>query len=328
MNFVFKTIFSLVKLFPQYKNVMHLLSEINVKDTLSVPQNQAPKGHQTIRQDDLGQYVVNHVIEDGIERITYTPKEKKYQTPILFMHGMWHGAWCWQQWQTFFAEQGWTNVAFSLPGHGQSYRQKPTTEITLDYYLAFLRDEMARFEKPPILIGHSMGGALTQWYLRYVNDDLPAAILLGSWVHDTSVREGFPTFLKLDPIGLLFLVPRTYDSTPLIRTPEHAARLLISKHCIYSLQELHNKLSPESANIMFQHAPPFWEPVQHVRTPILCIGGEKDAVLSVQSVRRTAQHYQADFILVSDAAHNLMMDAHYLQTAGQIHQWLIEQKIT
>jgi pimeloyl-ACP methyl ester carboxylesterase len=197
----------------------------------------------------------------------------------------------------------------------------------LDYYLAFLRDEMTYFDIPPVLIGHSMGGALTQWYLRYINDDLPAVVLVGSWVHDAAQREGFSKFLTLDPIGLL-MISRTGDATPLIRTPKHAARLLISKHCIYTPRDLHAKLSPESNLIMFQHNPPFWKPLQRVRAPILCVAGEQDAVLSVASVKRTAAHYSADFILVPDAAHNLMMDAHYLQTADQIDQWLVKQNIT
>jgi pimeloyl-ACP methyl ester carboxylesterase len=327
MSIISNTIYSLIKRTPQYKAVIRLLAEISVDETLARSQNQASKGHQVLDHSSTDHYVIDHIIEDGIERVTFTPKQQIHRTSILLMHGMWHGAWCWQQWQAYFAEKGWRSVAFSLPGHGQSAVQKPTTQITLDYYLAFLRDEMTRFDIPPVLIGHSMGGALAQWYLRYINDDLPAVVLVGSWVHDSAQREGFSKFLNLDPMGLL-MISRTGDATPLIRTPEYAARLLISKHCLYTPQELHAKLSPESNLIMLQHNPPFWEPPQKVHAPILCVAGEQDAVLSVASVKRTAAHYIADFILVPDAAHNLMMDAHYLQTADQIEQWLVKQSIT
>ena len=60
-------------------------------------------------------YAILHVVEDGIERITYTPKVRKHETPILMLHGMWHGAWCWEPWQKFIASQGWETISFSLP---------------------------------------------------------------------------------------------------------------------------------------------------------------------------------------------------------------------
>ena len=42
-------------------------------------------------------FSVQHSINNGIERVTYTPKHRRFETPILMQHGMWHGAWCWQQ---------------------------------------------------------------------------------------------------------------------------------------------------------------------------------------------------------------------------------------
>src|SRR5687767_5221602 len=63
-------------------------------------------------------YTVSREVNDGIEHITYTPDAPKYKTPIVFQHGAWHGAWCWQWWQELFAEWGWTSHAHSLPNHG------------------------------------------------------------------------------------------------------------------------------------------------------------------------------------------------------------------
>ena len=43
----------------------------------------------------MGVFSVQATLEDGIERVTYTPSRRCFQTPILMQHGMWHGAWCW-----------------------------------------------------------------------------------------------------------------------------------------------------------------------------------------------------------------------------------------
>lgn len=40
---------------------------------------------------------------NGIERIVYSPRQRRFETPILMQHGIWHGAWCWQPWQELFA---------------------------------------------------------------------------------------------------------------------------------------------------------------------------------------------------------------------------------
>jgi hypothetical protein len=115
MSIISQPIFSLIKRTPQYKAVIRLLAEISVDETLARSQNQASKGHLVLDQSSTDHYVIDHTIEDGIERVTFTPKQQIHTTSILLMHGMWHGAWCWQQWQAYFAEKGWQSVAFSLP---------------------------------------------------------------------------------------------------------------------------------------------------------------------------------------------------------------------
>jgi pimeloyl-ACP methyl ester carboxylesterase len=146
------------------------VSSKDVQQTLADHVNQAAKGLQFEETKETEAYTIIHRIEDGIERISYIPKYRRYQTPIIFQHGMWHGAWCWDLWQGLLAEWGWESHAHSLPGHANSDRQRNIPCCTLDYYLGFLKAEIDRFPEKPIVVGHSMGGALTQWYLKYVGD--------------------------------------------------------------------------------------------------------------------------------------------------------------
>ena len=68
------------------------LAKADPRATLSTPQNKAPKRITALTSKTGPNYTVQHVIEDGIERIIYTPKERRFETPILMQHGMWHGA--------------------------------------------------------------------------------------------------------------------------------------------------------------------------------------------------------------------------------------------
>lgn len=294
---------------------------IDVHHTLGNDQNTIKTGltYEAIEEGDG--YTRRHTIEDGIERIVYTPAERRYDQPIVMLHGMWHGAWCWERWQRLFAAWGWETHAFSLPGHGQSPEQRPIRDCTLDYYLWFLRAEMERFESPPILMGHSMGGALAQWYLKYVRDDMPAVVLVAAWVAKSALQDGLPRFLRLDPLGVLMTVV-DMTATPYIRNPEVAASKLISPRADITPQELHAKLGPESTLVMLQHNPPLWSPKDKVRAPMLYVAGVEDAVLGLEAARETANHYGADFIAIPEAGHNLMMDVDFDGTARQIHAWL------
>ena len=133
---------------------------------------------------------------------------------MLFIHGMWHGAWCWESFQRPLAEAGWESVAISLPGHAGSPTQRSLRWCTLGYYLGFIRREIDR-----------LGGALTQHYLAKIGDDLPAAVLVAPWPY-TNYPWGPILLAKLDFIGLLtaFL---TLHSGVFMRTPAHAAAALL-----------------------------------------------------------------------------------------------------
>jgi len=134
------------------------LARSNPEHTLSTQANQAPKGLTFSETDETRTYVRTNTVEDGIEPIVYVPKNRRFDTPIVMQHGMWHGAWCWQLWQELFAGWGWETHAHSLPGHAGSVVQRPIARCTLDYYLAFLKAEVERLPRRPVLMGHSMGG--------------------------------------------------------------------------------------------------------------------------------------------------------------------------
>ena len=41
-----------------------------------------------------------------LEIISKRPRAKTHPTPLLFVHGAWHGAWCWENFLSYFAEHG------------------------------------------------------------------------------------------------------------------------------------------------------------------------------------------------------------------------------
>ena len=299
----------------------HLLKS-DVRRSLATRTNTAPRGISSETFEDSPLFTRQERIEDGIEWISYLPKHRRHETPILMQHGMWHGAWCWQQWQELLAEWGWESHAISLPGHGRSPEQRPIAACTLDYYLSFIRDAANCLPQKPVLMGHSMGGALTQWYLKYVGD-LPAAVLVAPWALYKGFVDSFMAFVKVDPVGMVTSGLRW--KADFVRSPENAAAALIGPGAIYTPEELYSRLGPESVLVMMQH--PFWQMPDHIDTPMLWLGGELDAVVPERAQRRSAAGYGADYVMVPDAAHNLMMEHNYHDTALLICDWLEKRNL-
>ena len=92
--------------------------------------------------------------------------------PLLFLHGAFHGAWCWSEhFLPFFAAAGYDSYALSLRGHGGSElgEQHPAGATgTLQSHLADIASFIATLECPPVLLAHSLGGLLAAAYAGQV----------------------------------------------------------------------------------------------------------------------------------------------------------------
>ena len=259
---------------------------------------------------------------DGIERITYRAGNRQHRHTLLFVHGMWHGAWCWEKWQELFAIWGWDSVSFSLPGHAGSATKRPIRWCTLGYYTDFLVREIQRLDSKPVIVGHSLGTALTQRYLKE-KGDLPAAVMLAPWLARSMVSL-VGRYFQHDFAGGLASFMRLI-ATPAIRTPERAANIFLSKNANCSAEELHSKLGPESILLPLQHSPLFWKPRTKTKTPMMWITAGQDKLIPAKKSRESAKEFGADFMMCAGAGHDLMMESDHAVVAAQINDWLVNE---
>jgi len=97
---------------------------------------------------------------------------------IVFVHGMSHGAWCWEEsFIPYFERLGYHCLAMNLPGHDMPGSTR-AIHYALDAYVEALSKTVATLEEDPIIVGHSMGGMILQKYL--VKGRCKKAILLAS----------------------------------------------------------------------------------------------------------------------------------------------------
>lgn len=249
---------------------------------------------------------------------------ESHPTPLLFVHGAWHGAWCWDvNFLRYFAERGYAAHAVSLRGHGESGGSIRGARIR--DYVADAAQAAAQIEAEtgvrPVVIGHSMGGLVTQKYLE--KHDASAGVLVASM----PVGGGLPTLLRVllhFPLETL-AVTLTGNTLHLLRSLSHIRWLFFSDDLpIKRLRSHRYRLTRESFAAMLEMFFLVRPRPQKVHTPLLVLGAKNDRLVRPRQVRRTARAYDAPLMIVPDMAHDMMLEMSWEAAAERIVDWLGE----
>ncbi len=250
--------------------------------------------------------------------VTRMPSGAARQHPLLFVHGAWHGAWCWEErFLPFFAEAGYESHALELRGHGEDPRPLRRRTRIADY-VADVDDAVHSLGRAPVLVGHSMGGLVVQRYLE--GRRLPAAVLLatvpvsGAWGITGRVARRHP---------LAFLAANaTLRLRPLVKTTRLARSLLFADGMGGDeVERLWSRLGDESYRAYLDMLVRRPKPTR-VLTPVLVVAAGKDRITSVAEQRETARAYGTEAVVVDHAAHDLMLDTLWEEAAAAILDWL------
>ncbi|MGO2113143.1 MAG: alpha/beta hydrolase [Pseudoclavibacter sp.] len=76
---------------------------------------------------------------------------------LLFVHGAWHGAWCWESVATRLTERGWDVVAIDLP----SVHAENKAELGMYDDAAAVTSAIEAIDGPVVVVAHSYGGVPT-----------------------------------------------------------------------------------------------------------------------------------------------------------------------
>ena len=85
--------------------------------------------------------------------------------PLVLLHGMWSQPAAFSRLRASLEAEGWETHAPALPFHDRDPSLPPPEglgRITIEDYVQSLAGVIARLGRPPVLIGHSMGGMLAQ----------------------------------------------------------------------------------------------------------------------------------------------------------------------
>ncbi len=258
---------------------------------------------------------------ETIEHVIRQPAKRVHQTPLLFQHGAWHGAWCWQSWMDYFPSLGYETHTISLPGHGKSSMHKGHINLyAFREYVDILCDQIEAISPRPVVIGHSLGGAVLQKYLE--NHSIPGAVLL-STLPSTGILPMCLRLLRRHPIPILsgILKLNLYEW---VKNPELAQALFLNKDTRIDIISFQKQLGGESMMVAIQLLFSFAK-VNSNKSPMLFISGGKDAIFTMKEEERTAKRYNSKNLIIENQAHNLMMESAWEQVADVIDNWIIHE---
>jgi pimeloyl-ACP methyl ester carboxylesterase len=242
---------------------------------------------------------------------------------------MWHGAWCWEPFLNYFAERGWAAHALSLRGHGTSAGGHRLRWTRIRHYVDDVISVARSLPRPPVVLGHSMGGTIAQHYLVR-NEPLAALVLLssvpptiGAWPATVRTARRHPIEFVLCNVQLSFY--------PLMSRPSIAHDLLFSDRTpAGDVEQYYPKLQDESYLAyldLLGLGLPRPGRARPGKVPTLVLGSTADRIISSADARRTARTYGADLHIFDGMGHDLMLDKGWERVAEHISRWLAQKRV-
>jgi pimeloyl-ACP methyl ester carboxylesterase len=244
-----------------------------------------------------------------LEVIERQPASDSGKPPLVFVHGLGHGAWCWENWQGAAAEAGYPSYAVSLRGHGGSGGRLRTS--LLGHYVDDVVRTATALPRPAVLVGHSMGGLVVQEALaRYAAH---AGVLVAPVPRHPAVKA-LLNIARRHPLDALKIMAG--GSLPL--RPDYLFNELTDEQA----RTHTDRCGGESPLVQYQlilHRPPR-RPLGNA--PVLVLATPDDRLVPVGGMRATAARLGARMEEFPGMGHDLMLDARWREPLKVLLDWL------
>jgi pimeloyl-ACP methyl ester carboxylesterase len=255
-----------------------------------------------------------------LEHVIVRPQQRRYAVPLLLLHGAWHGAWCWRDAMAGLAERGFEVHAISMRGHGESATPRSFNLCSLHDYLRDLTTAVDSIHPRPAVVGHSMGGLVLQLYLQELR--LPRAVLLCS-IPASGIAGFMLRWLRRHPLATLRALAGL-RLRGLVGSPALAREALFRPEIAPQELERHTlRLGDESYRAGVEALLTVRPNPARNETPLLVVAAERDQIFMVDEQRALADAYGAEFVLIPDAAHDLMLDPAWPLVADAIERFVV-----
>jgi pimeloyl-ACP methyl ester carboxylesterase len=248
------------------------------------------------------------------------------------IHGMWGGAWHWEEWEKFFKAKGFRCLIPPLRHHNVDPKSKPPKGLGcmgLHDYAKDLEEEIKNTNEKPILIGHSMGGLLA---LMLSGRNLARAAVMITPAPPAGINALTPSVLKSFAGPMLKLKWLGFPHRLSFKASVYAMLHLLSKdEQKYIYERMVYESGRAAREIGFWWAD--WRMASKVNPdtvdiPLLIISASEDRITPAKVIKKVADKYAhvANYLPYSDHAHFIIRETGWEKLAEDIFQWISKLK--
>jgi pimeloyl-ACP methyl ester carboxylesterase len=249
-----------------------------------------------------------------------TPPRASRKPPLLFVHGGYCDAWCWEPYfLPWFAARGWPSFALSLRGHGTSGGVDGLFLAGLDDFVADVEHVAGQLAAAPILVGHSMGAAIAERMMA------------------THPVRGAALLAPVPPTGLLPVAARLATTHP-----NYASHMIgldptrLSDDILKALRPFYfspsvdpsilkeaiTHLNGESPRVLFDLAMRLHWAEPQGTSPVFVMGAAGDQIAVPGDVEATARHHGVTATILPGMGHMMMLEPEWEDAASAIAAWI------
>ena len=259
---------------------------------------------------------------------------------IVLVHGFWMTPRSWEHWVTHYEQRGFRVLAPGYPGFEvevESLNADPTPilKLTVPQIIAHLEAVIRELPSPPIIIGHSAGGAFTQILLDHGFGAAGVAM-------NSAPTEG----VRVVPLS------QVKSTFPVLKSPtnRHKAIPLSLEEFKYAFtntftdeesQALYERYAiPANGGILWGSVLANFQPGHQDtwvdyhnddRVPLLFVSGSEDHIMPPEVQRSNAKHYKSDTVtevkLYDGYAHLLPAQAGWEKIADEVLDWALAHAV-
>jgi len=246
---------------------------------------------------------------------------------IIFIHGMFQNPKSWEKWQAYFATKGYVCTALTWPMHEgdpRELKENPPEglgDLHLDDVVVELEKQLLTFERP-IVIGHSVGGLITQLFadrglIRVgiaISSVAPNRILDFDWDFIKNSMLINNPFKGNEPF---YMDAASFHETFANTLDETKAKQAWESFATHDSRNILRDCMGRSGEVNAD-AP-------HV--PLLFIGGDQDKIIPPDLVEKNAKAYTepnsiVDYKIFTNRSHYICGEPGWEEMADYIANWI------
>ena len=219
---------------------------------------------------------------------------------IIFVHGVYHGNWCWEkEFLNKFRDNGYEVHCPDL----REYSDADERKSLLLTYTAHLHRLAEQCKSKPIIVVHSAYSIVLLEYLKRYSDAVEKVV----FITPIAIKKPLPRIL-FSGIKQIFQTKETVFFTN--RLSEKKEREYISRLCA------------EKSGFTMETSKKHWGRNDRTDVPVLFIGSENDKCVSASWVRENAEIFGSKCVIYKEMCHDMMLDPERDKLADDILNFL------